>query len=114
MIDFAVFGAGQEGRGLLLSHAVALEHDAVGVVHDPVENGVGDGGVCDQVMPSGHRDLGGDQGGFAALAFLDDFEQMEALLVGEAVSSEVIEDEQLRAGEFVDEAWEAAIETSER
>lgn len=59
-------------------------------------------------------ELGGDQGGFAAIAFLDDFEQMEALLVGEAVSSEVIEDEQLRAGEFVDEAWEAAIETSER
>lgn len=44
MIDFAVFDAGQEGRGLLLSHAIALEHDAVGVVHDPVENGVGDGG----------------------------------------------------------------------
>lgn len=69
---------------------------------------------CDQVMPSGHRDLGGDQGGFAAIAFLDDFEQMEALLVGEGVGSEVIEDEQLRAGEFVDEAWEAAIETGER
>lgn len=55
MIDFAVFGAGQEGRGFLLSHAVALEHDAVGIVHDPVENGIGDGVVCDQVMPSGHR-----------------------------------------------------------
>lgn len=34
----------KEGRGFLLSHAVALEHDAVGVVNDPVENGVGDGG----------------------------------------------------------------------
>jgi hypothetical protein len=41
MIDFAVFGAGQEGRCFLLSHAVALEHDAVGVVDDPAENGVG-------------------------------------------------------------------------
>ncbi|WP_281060357.1 MULTISPECIES: hypothetical protein [unclassified Mesorhizobium] len=40
-----------------------------------------------------------------AIAFLDDFEQMEVLLVGEGVGSEVIEDEQLRAGEFVDEAW---------
>jgi hypothetical protein len=65
MIDFAVLGAGQEGRGFLHSHAVALEHDAVGVVNDPVENGVGDGGVCNQVMPSGHRGLGGDDGGFA-------------------------------------------------
>lgn len=64
-------------------------------------------------MPSGHRDLGGDQGGFAAITFLDEFEQMEALLVGEAVGSEVVEDEQLRAGELVDEAWKAAIETGE-
>jgi hypothetical protein len=47
MIDFAVFGAGQEGRGLLLSHAIALEHDAVGVVNDPVENGV------DAIWPPG-------------------------------------------------------------
>lgn len=42
VIDFAVFGAGQEGRRLLLSHAVAQEHDAVGVMNNPVENGVGD------------------------------------------------------------------------
>ena len=67
----------------MLSHAVALEGDAMSVVNDPVENGVGDGRVCDQVMPSGHRDLGGDQGGLAPIAFLNDFEQMEALLVGE-------------------------------
>lgn len=71
----------------MLSHAVALEHDAVGVVHNPVENGAGDG-VCDEVMPSGHRDLGADQGGFAAITFLDDFEHIEALLVGEAVGSD--------------------------
>lgn len=39
MIDLAVFGAGQEGRCLLHSHAIALEHDPAGVVNDPVENG---------------------------------------------------------------------------
>ncbi|ESZ12155.1 hypothetical protein X737_27515 [Mesorhizobium sp. L48C026A00] len=33
----------------------------------------------------------------APITFLDDFEQVEALLIGEAVGSEVIEDEQLRA-----------------
>lgn len=62
-----------------------------------------------QVMPFAHGGLGGDQGGFAPIAFLDDFEQVEALLVGEAVGSKVVEDEQLRAGEFVDGAREAAI-----
>lgn len=38
----------------MLSHVIALEHDAVGVVNDPVENGVGVGRVCDQVMPFDH------------------------------------------------------------
>ena len=70
--------------------------------------------LCNQVMPSGHRDLGGDQGGFSPIAFLDDFEQVEALLVGEAVGPEVIEDEQLDAGKLVDEAGKAAIEAGER
>jgi hypothetical protein len=65
-------------------------------------------------MPFGHGGLGGDQGGFAPIALLDDFEQMEALLVGEAVGSKVVEDEQLDAGEFVDEAGNAAIEAGER
>ena len=78
MIDFGVFGAGQEGRCFLPSHAVALEFDTMGVVDDPVENGVSHGGVCDQIMPFRHGGLGGDDGGFAPIAFLDDFEQMEA------------------------------------
>jgi hypothetical protein len=42
VIDFAVFVAGQERRRFLLSHAVALEGDAMSVVNDPVENGVGE------------------------------------------------------------------------
>ena len=37
----------------MLSHAVALKRDAVGVVNDPVEDGVGDGRVTDDfMMPS--------------------------------------------------------------
>lgn len=99
---------------MLLAHAVALKADAVRVVNDPVENGVGDRGAHKQVMPCGHRDLGGDQGGFSPIAFLYDFEQVEALLVGGAVGPEVVENEQLNAGELVDEAGKAAIEAGER
>ena len=85
----------------------------MGVVDDPVEDGVGDGGVGDQIMPFRHGDLGGDDGGFAPIAFLDDFEQMEALLVGETVGSEVVENEQLDAGELVDEPRKAAVEAGD-
>ena len=57
-----------------------------------LRNGVGYRGPADQVAIWATRDLGGDQGGFAVIAFLDDFEQMEALLVGEAAGSKVVED----------------------
>ena len=108
MIDFAVFAARQDGRCFLLSHAVALELDTVGVVNEAIQYGIGDGGVRDQVMPSGHRGLGGDECGFAAVALLDDFEQVEALLVRQAVRPEVVENEQLDADELVDETRKAA------
>lgn len=53
-------------------------------------------------------------GWFAPIAFLNDFEQMEALLVSEGVGSEVVEDEELHARELVDEAGVAAIKAGER
>ena len=54
------------------------------------------GAVCDvwfadQLVPFGHRHLGGDQGGFPAIAFFDDFEEIEALLVSVAMGSQIVE-----------------------
>ena len=40
------------GRGRSLSQALAGQFDAVGVVDDAVEDGVGEGGNPDQVMPA--------------------------------------------------------------
>jgi hypothetical protein len=34
-----------------LSHAVSLECEAVSVVDDPIEDGVSDGRVCDDLVP---------------------------------------------------------------
>ena len=55
----------------------------MGVVDDPVEDGVGDGGFADHVVPLGDGQLGGDQGGFASVALFKDFQKIEALLVVE-------------------------------
>ena len=97
MIDFAVFAARQDERGFLLSHAVALELDTVDIVDEAIQYDISDGGVRNQVMPSCHGGLGGDDGGFVSVAFLEDFEEVEALLIGQAVRTEVVEDEQLAA-----------------
>ncbi len=84
----------------------------MGVVDDPVEDGVGDRGLADHVVPLGDGQLGGDERGFSPVAFLEDFQQIEALLIVEAVGAPVVEDQKLDAGELVDETWEAAIEAS--
>jgi len=47
-----------QGRAQL-ALGLASELEPVGVVHQPIEDGVGDGGVRDALVPLGHGDLGG-------------------------------------------------------
>lgn len=82
----------------------------MGVVDDPVENGVGDCRLADHGMPLGDGQLRGDQRGFPAIAFLEDFQQIETLLVGQAVGAPVVKDEQLHPSQVVDETGKAAVE----
>ena len=90
-IGFAVFDLGQGARSFFLSHAVAFKGDAVGVVDDPVEDRVSDGGLADHVVPFGNGQLGGNQGRFAPVALFKDFQEIEALLVIEGVGAPIIE-----------------------
>jgi hypothetical protein len=72
---------------------------AVRVVNDPVEDGIGESGLADQVVPAVDRDLAGDQGGAAAIAILDDFQHVVALLGPERLEAQVARPHvRLRAG----------------
>src|SRR6266436_9579036 len=75
-----VGSSGGDFRRLLLAQTVAAELEAMGVVNDPVEDGVGEGWLADQVMPAIDRDLAGDQGGAAAVAVLDNCQHVMTLL----------------------------------
>src|SRR5690348_2103781 len=66
--------------GELPAQRVALELDAVGVVDDAVEDGVCDDRLADQVMPAVDGYLAGDEGGAVSVAFLDDLQQVAALV----------------------------------
>lgn len=81
------------------------------IVDDPVEDGVGDGGFSDHLMPSRDRKLGGDDCGSALVALFEEFEQIKALLIGEGMGAPVVEHQELDAGEFVDETRESTIES---
>jgi hypothetical protein len=46
------------------------------VVHEAIEDGVGVGGVADDLVPSGQRELRGDDRRSAAITLFEDFEQI--------------------------------------
>jgi len=59
----------------------------VRIVDQAVEDGVGQGGIADHVMPAIHRQLAGDQGRAAPVPVLYDVEQIAALLGPERFGS---------------------------
>ena len=49
--------------GLPFTHGLAIEFEAVGVVDEAVENGVGEGWIADQLVPLVERKLAGHEDG---------------------------------------------------
>jgi hypothetical protein len=86
----------------------------MGVVDDAVEDGVGERWIADDVVPAVDGDLAGDHGGAAAVALLDDLEEIAALLGRERPETPVVEDEEFDAAEGAHEAGIAAVAAGER
>src|SRR5208337_2160572 len=70
-------------RGPPLAQALAGQLDAIGVVNDAVEDGVGERGNADQVMPAVYGNLAGDDERAFVVAILDDFEQIARIAMGD-------------------------------
>ena len=62
------------------AEALALEREPVGVVHQAIEDGVGDGGIADDLVPVFDRQLAGHDGGAAAVPVFHDLQEVAALL----------------------------------
>ena len=56
------------------AQALAGQFDAMGVVDEAVQDGVGVSGIGDDLMPGGQRELGSDNRRSAAVSLLEDFE----------------------------------------
>ena len=67
------------------------------VVNEPVEDGVGQGRVGDAAVPVGDGDLGDNHGGGAAVAVVEDLQQIAGLRARQRVAQPVVEDEQMGA-----------------
>ena len=64
----------------------------MGVVHEAVEHGVGDGGVADEVVPGLDRSLAGDDGGATTVSVLDDLKDVATLVGIELLVAPVVEE----------------------
>src|SRR5437660_2843232 len=97
------------GLGLAPSLGGALELDAVGVVEQAVEDGVGQGGVGARGVPVVRRELADDHGGAELAAVLDDLEQVAGLLGGGGGEQEVVEDQERDLGQLSQQPGGAAV-----
>ena len=68
-----------------------------------IQDGIAQSWIRDTGVPLCDWDLGDDHGGVAAVAVVKDFKQVSGLRAGKRVPQPIIEDEELNAGQFVQE-----------
>jgi len=86
----------------------------MGVVDDAVEDGVGQGRITDQIVPSVDRDLAGDQRGTSTGSFLGDLQKVAPLFRTEGFTAPVIQDQQLHSAERPHQPGVTAIAVRQR
>ena len=64
----------------------------MGIVDEPVEDGIGEGGAADDVVPGVDGQLAGDDGGGAAVSVLEDLEQVAAFVRGEGGEAPIVQE----------------------
>lgn len=62
--------------GALFSHALAGEIDAIGVVNEAIQDGIGQRWVCDDFVPAIQGHLTGDDRRATLVAVFDDLEEI--------------------------------------
>ena len=86
----------------------------MGVVNQPIEDGVGICRVADEGVPFVDRDLAGEDGRAAPIAFLEDLVEVTTGAGVERFEAPIVEDEELDAGETAQDAGIAAVTAGER
>lgn len=75
-VKFLAFGGA-------VAQARACQQQPVRVMHQAVEDGVGERGIADDLVPMFDGQLAGHDGGLAAIAILNDLQEIAALLGGQ-------------------------------
>ena len=77
--------------GQPFAHGLSFERDLIGVVDEPVKNGIGQRRLPDRRVPVIDRELTGHQGGPTSMPIIQQFQEITAVLVGQGSQPPVIE-----------------------
>lgn len=80
---------------LALSHGLALDLDGIGIVDDPVTDGISQGRVVQVFMPLAGVVLGTEDGGGYLVPGLYQFQHIPGLCLLEGVEQPLVQNEQL-------------------
>ena len=86
----------------------------MGVVDEAIEDGVGEGRITDCGVPGVDRQLAGDDGRGAAMSVIHDLEEIAPLLGCKGREAPIVEDEELDAGEVLEETGMPSVTAGER
>ena len=81
----------------------------MGLVDDPIEYGVGEGRLADDIVPGVDGQLTGQKDRTVAVTVLDDLHEVASLRASKPVGVPVVEDQQVGADELPEQARKAAI-----
>src|SRR6185437_2170901 len=86
----------------------------MGVVDEPIEDGVCDSRVADQLVPVIDGKLAGDEGRGASVPVVENFQEIAPLLGRERRQTPIIQDQQLDAGQCLEQATVMSIAAREQ
>ncbi len=96
-------------RIAFFAHRFSAHLDAMGIVHQAVQDAVGDGGIADLLVPARDRQLGCQDGGESLVAVLTDLPDFAALRFTQGRHGPVIDDQNVDATQSCQEVTQAAV-----
>ena len=101
------------GGDARLAHRLALEFHPIGLVHQPIHQGIGDGRVAHQFVPLAHGELAGDEYRTFPQPVVDDLEQFPIWLGARRGESEIVDDQQRDARPLFESSGEGSVGLSQ-
>jgi hypothetical protein len=95
------------------AQALAGQIDAVSVVDKTIEHGIGISGIADERVPLVDGELAGDDGGAAAVAIFENFQEVVTGTGVERLEPPIVEDQQIDTAEPAQQARMAAVAARE-